>query len=63
MAPLLRVLVAFLEDQGSIPSNHMVAQTVWNFSSKRSSALFGPLQIPSAHMWCACMLTRVCTHS
>lgn len=47
---MVRAPVSLAEDQGSILSPHMVAKTVRNFSSKGSSALFWPPQVPSVQI-------------
>jgi hypothetical protein len=40
MAWQLRVLVALVKDQGSVPSTHMWLTTIQNSSSRRADAFF-----------------------
>ena len=47
---LVRVLTALPEDLGLIPSTHMVANNVYNFSSRGSDVIFWPLRAPGMHV-------------
>lgn len=46
MAQGLRTLAALQTDLGSIPSTHMVAQTICNPSSRGLDTLLWPLRVP-----------------